>query len=135
MSSDGTASEETVGIPSSAAEAWAAVYIDVAEKLDAEAQEVVHVKQPETSSDPTQIEREDRMSKFLTGEADLDFPVPNAERVAAQLRVMRRDGTAATTQAVAKEFGVSVGAITAVLQRAQRAGLVAFTSDQGWIAT
>jgi DNA-binding GntR family transcriptional regulator len=72
------------------------------------------------------------MPRYLTAEADLDFPVPSAERVAAQLRVMQRRGATATTQAVANEFGVSAAAILAVLQRAQRAGLVAFAPGRGW---
>jgi Mn-dependent DtxR family transcriptional regulator len=70
--------------------------------------------------------------RYLTAEADLDFPVPNAERVAAQLRVMQRRGATATTQAVANEFGVTAEAILAVLRRAERAGMVAFAPGQGW---
>lgn len=36
MNQDVSANTEAICIPASAAEAWAAVYIDVAEKLDAE---------------------------------------------------------------------------------------------------
>ncbi len=75
------------------------------------------------------------MPRYLTAEADLDFPVPNAERLAAHLRVMQRRGATATTQAVANEFGVTAEAILAVLRRAERAGMVAFVSGQGWVAT
>lgn len=38
MNQDVSANTEAICIPASAAEAWAAVYIDVAEKLDAEEQ-------------------------------------------------------------------------------------------------
>lgn len=39
MNQDASANSESIGIPASAAEAWAVVYIDVAEKLDAEEQQ------------------------------------------------------------------------------------------------
>jgi hypothetical protein len=38
MSKDALANHDAVSIPDSAAEAWAEVYIDVAERLDAEQQ-------------------------------------------------------------------------------------------------
>jgi len=50
MSTDVSINAEPAGIPSSAAEAWAAVYIDVAEKLDAEAQPAAGV-QPSSKQD------------------------------------------------------------------------------------
>ena len=63
------------------------------------------------------------MSKYITCEADLNFPVPNAERVVAQVRAMYV-GRPVTALAVAQVFGLSEGAIAAVLRRAENHGMV-----------
>jgi DNA-binding GntR family transcriptional regulator len=73
------------------------------------------------------------MPSYITTEADLNFPVPNAERVAQRVRAMY-DGThPVNARALADEFGVGVGAIEAVLERAARAGLVRQELGQGWV--
>lgn len=73
------------------------------------------------------------MSICITCEADLDFPVPNAQRVAERVRAMYDGTRPVNARAIADEFGVGVGAIEAVLIRAARAGLVYQEMGQGWI--
>lgn|GEM_PF-2467946 len=73
------------------------------------------------------------MSKLLTCEADLDFPVPNAARVTAQVKAMYDEQKPVTARAVAQAFGLSEGAIAAVLRRAERCGMVKNIECRGWI--
>jgi hypothetical protein len=51
MSTDAPSNRDTFDIPESAAEAWAEVYIDVAEKLDAEQQQADAVAGPAKKCD------------------------------------------------------------------------------------
>jgi len=73
------------------------------------------------------------MPKYITCEADLNFPVPNAERVAAQVRAMFDGRHPVTARAVAQVFGLSEGAIAAVLRRAENCGMVRNIECRGWI--
>jgi predicted transcriptional regulator len=73
------------------------------------------------------------MSKYITCEADLNFPVPNAERVTAQLRAMYDGRKPVSARAIAQVFGLSEGAIAAVLRRAENCGMVRSIECRGWI--
>ena len=58
---------ETFSIPSSAAEAWAEVYMDIAEKLDAET-----LASSQTQTTPKE---EPMVTEYITCDAPMDFPV------------------------------------------------------------
>lgn len=73
------------------------------------------------------------MPKLLTCEADMNFPVPNVERVTAQVRAMYDGRKPVTALAVAQVYGLSEGAIAAVLRRAERCGMVRNIECRGWI--
>ena len=73
------------------------------------------------------------MSRYLTCEADLDFPVPNADRLVAHLRTLFDGAMPVTTKAIAIAVGGDVPAIEAVLRRAKHAGLLREVHGQGWI--
>jgi hypothetical protein len=51
MNSANTSADDACDLPSAAADAWAAVYLDVAEKLDAEEQADMNVENVTTSGD------------------------------------------------------------------------------------
>jgi hypothetical protein len=73
------------------------------------------------------------MSNYLTCEADLNFPVPNAERLVAHLRTLFDGATPVTTKAIAISIGGDLPAVEAVLRRAEHAGLVRQVHGQGWV--
>jgi len=69
----------------------------------------------------------------MTTEADLNFPVPNVERLVARLRTLFDGERPVTTKAIALAVGGDAPAIEAVLQRAERNGLVKQVIGQGWV--
>lgn len=73
------------------------------------------------------------MPYYLTCEADLNSPVPNAERLVAQLCMLFDGATPVTTKAIAIAIGGDLPAVEAVLRRAEHAGLVRQVYDQGWV--
>ncbi len=73
------------------------------------------------------------MRRYLTCEADLNFPVPDAASVVARLRTLFDGETPVTTKAIAIAIGGDLHALEAVLQRAERAGLVRYVHAQGWL--
>ena len=73
------------------------------------------------------------MPCYLTCEADLDFPVPNANRVVAQLRTLFDGEKPVTTRDVTLSIGCDVLAVEAVLRRAANNGLVKQVIGQGWV--
>jgi len=73
------------------------------------------------------------MTIYMTCEADLNFPVPNVERLVAQLRTLFDGEKPVTTKAIALAVGGDVPAIEGVLQRAERNGLVKQVIGQGWV--
>jgi hypothetical protein len=73
------------------------------------------------------------MARYLTCEADIDFPVPNIHQLTAQLRTMYDGQTPVTTRALAHAFGLVEGAIVPVLRRAEQCELVRNIDCHGWI--
>jgi len=73
------------------------------------------------------------MTIYMTCEADLNFPVPNVERLVAQLRTLFAGEKPVPTKAIALAVGGDVPAIEGVLQRAERNGLVKQVIGQGWV--
>jgi hypothetical protein len=71
--------------------------------------------------------------KHITCEADLNFPGPTAEAVAAQVRALCRGNEPVTTAAVARAIGADCRAVEDSLRRARRAGLVRHVAGRGWI--
>ena len=71
---------------------------------------------------------------YITCEADLNFPVPNVERLVAQLRTLSDGKTPITTKDIAASVGGDVPAITDVLRRASHCGLVVQICG-GWVPT
>jgi hypothetical protein len=74
------------------------------------------------------------MPRYFTTEADLNFPVPNAQRVAAQVRALSEGAQPVTTAVVARSLGFGTAAIEAVLRRAERNGLIQHVEGQGWLS-
>jgi hypothetical protein len=70
---------------------------------------------------------------YLTCEADLDFPIPNANRVVAELRALSDGAKPVATKVVAAALGCNVSAIEDVLRRALHNGLVRQIGDDGWV--
>lgn len=54
------------------------------------------------------------MPKYLIADADLNFPLPTAAQLAAQVRAMYDGQTLVTSQSLARFYGVSNDAIVAV---------------------
>lgn len=73
------------------------------------------------------------MPKYLTTEADLDFPIPNVERLVAQVRTLFDGTQPVTTEAVAKAIGADVRAVRDVLRRAEHARLLEQVPGRGWV--
>ena len=73
------------------------------------------------------------MPTYLTTDADLTFPVPDAARLVARLRQLYDGQTPVAAQSLAKLFGVSDNEILAVLRRAELAGMVRQVQKQGWL--
>jgi len=73
------------------------------------------------------------MTIYMTCEADLNFPVPNVERLVAKLCTLFDGERPVTTKAIALAVGGDVPAIEGVLQRAERNGLVRQVHGQGWL--
>jgi len=73
------------------------------------------------------------MPIYLTCEADLNFPVPNADRLVAQLRTLFDGTKPVTTKAIAIAIGGDAPAVEDVLRRAAHCGLVRQVYGQGWI--
>lgn len=117
--------EPDVELPDDMIDAWASVLIDLYEK---------HRQSPANESTSTTEKESDKMPRYLTTEADLNFPVPNAQRVAAQVRALSDGTQPVTTAVVARSLGVGTAAIEAVLRRAERNGLVQCVQGQGWLS-
>ena len=75
------------------------------------------------------------MLTYLTCEADLNFPVPNANRVVAHLRTMFNGSMPVMSKDIAAAFGCDVPAIEDVLRRAFHNGMVRRIGDNGWVPT
>jgi hypothetical protein len=73
------------------------------------------------------------MPKYITLEADLDFPMPSIYQIAAQLRAMYDGRTPIKAAALAKSYELAEGAIAQVLRRAEQFELVRQVPGQGWI--
>jgi hypothetical protein len=73
------------------------------------------------------------MHSYLTTEADLNFPVPNAEGVVSHVRRLYDGRTPVSAQSLARLFGVSENAILPVLRRAEVTGMIRKVQQQGWI--
>ncbi len=73
------------------------------------------------------------MPNYLIADAEMDFPIPNGNALTAQLRRMYDGRTPVTTKALAQIYGVSDGAILAVLRRCELTGMVREVKSQGWI--
>ena len=71
--------------------------------------------------------------KYLTCEADINFPAPNIHQVTAQLRAMYDGQTPVTARALALSFGLVEGAIVPVLRRAEQCEMVRHIDCRGWI--
>ena len=71
--------------------------------------------------------------KYLTYEADINFPVPNIHQVTAQLRAMYDGQTPVTARALALSLGLVEGAIVPVLRRAEQCEMVRNVGFRGWI--
>lgn len=71
--------------------------------------------------------------KYLTCEADINFPVPNIHQVTAQLRAMYDGQNPVTARALALSFGLVEGAIVPVLRRAEQCEMVRNINCRGWI--
>lgn len=64
------------------------------------------------------------MPNYLIADAELNFPLPTAAQLAAQVRAMHDGQTPVTSQSLARFYGVSNDAIVAVLRRAELVGLI-----------
>jgi len=73
------------------------------------------------------------MPRPLTCEADLNFPIPDVNAVAARIAELQQKQVTATTQVVAQSFHLSANALQPVLDRGHRNGVFAFHSGQGWV--
>lgn len=73
------------------------------------------------------------MPDYITGELKLNFPAPDVARIAGRLGELYDGVHPLSAYPLAKDFGVSETAITAVLLRAERAGLVRYVEGQGWV--
>ena len=73
------------------------------------------------------------MTIYMTCEADLDFPIPNAARVVAELRALFDGTKPVATNVVAAALGCHVLAIEDVLRRALHNGLVECVGEKGWV--
>jgi len=73
------------------------------------------------------------MSAYLTCEADLNFPVPNASRVVAHLRTLFNGTMAVMSKDIAIAFGCDVSIIEDVLRRASHSGMTRQIGDDGWV--
>jgi hypothetical protein len=73
------------------------------------------------------------LPRYLTCEAELNFPVPDPGRLAAQLRAMYDGRNPVGAKAVAQAFGLIEGAIVPVLRRAEQCVLVRKVEGRGWI--
>ena len=73
------------------------------------------------------------MSKYITCEAELNFPVPDVARLVARMRELYDGKAPVNVDLLVREFGVSDGAIRAVLLRAQRSEMVRQVTSVGWM--
>jgi len=71
--------------------------------------------------------------KYITCEAQLDLPGPNADRLAAQLRRMYVNDKPIKAWELAGIYDLPTGAIETILESAERAGLVKHVIGDGWI--
>ena len=71
--------------------------------------------------------------KYLTCEADINFPVPNIHQVTAHLRAMYDGQASVTARALALSLGLVEGAIMPVLRRAEQCEMVRNIDCRGWI--
>jgi hypothetical protein len=73
------------------------------------------------------------VSCYITCEADLDFPVPNVERMLFHVRRLFDGAAPVTTEAVARLIGCDPLAVDNVLKRAAHSGLIREVRGEGWI--
>jgi hypothetical protein len=116
---------ETFSIPSSAAEAWAAVYMDVAEKLDAET-----LASSQTETTPKE---EPMVTEYITCDAPMDFPVPTIDMLVERIHQMYDGKTPVSTKALAASYKLAEGAIAANLRHAAEMRAVQEIQAVGWI--
>jgi hypothetical protein len=70
---------------------------------------------------------------YITCEWSLNYPVPTPQQAADKLKSLSKYGRTVTVVALAKEFGINVGAMQNVLEDAAQQRLVAKISEQEWI--
>lgn len=75
------------------------------------------------------------MHNYITGELKLNFPAPDVAGVAAYLEQVYDGVHPVSAYPLAKAFGVPEATVTAVLLRAERAGMVRYVEGQGWVPT
>lgn len=73
------------------------------------------------------------MPKYLTCEADINFPLPSIHQLRAQLDAMYDGQKPVTAKALANAFGLIEGAISPVLRRAEQFELIRCVDCRGWI--
>jgi hypothetical protein len=87
---------ETFSIPSSAAEAWAEVYLDIAEKLDAET-----LASCQTQTTPKE---EPMVTEYITCDAIMNFPVPTIDMLVERISQMYDGQKPVSAKAIAASF-------------------------------
>jgi hypothetical protein len=73
------------------------------------------------------------MRKYITCEANLDLPGPNADRIADQVRRMYATNKPVKAWELAGIYNLPIGAIETALQSAEQAGLVKHVIGNGWV--
>jgi len=73
------------------------------------------------------------MAKYLTCEADLNFPGPSVERVVAQLRAMYDGKTPVLARDIALALGAERSTVDGALRHAAHCRLVVEVYGKGWI--
>jgi hypothetical protein len=116
---------QTFAIPSSAAEAWAEVYLDVAEKLDAET-----FASSQTQTNGTEAPM---VTNYITCDAPIDFPIPTIDMLVERLGQLYDGSKPVTAKALASSFGLSEGSIGPVLRHAREMNAIREIQAVGWI--
>ncbi len=116
---------ETFSIPSSAAEAWAEVYMDIAEKLDAETLASSQIQ--------TTPKEEPMVTEYITCDAPMDFPVPTIDMLVERISQMYDGQKPVSAKAIAASFKLSEGAIASNLRHAAEMKAIKEIKSFGWI--
>jgi hypothetical protein len=116
---------QTFAIPSSAAEAWAEVYLDVAEKLDVET-----LASSQSSTNGTEMPV---VTNYITCDAPIDFPIPSIDMLVERLGQLYDGTKPVAAKALASSFGLSEGSIGPVLRHAREMNVIKEIHGVGWI--